>query len=1002
MSTALYRRYRPQTFEEVIGQEHVTQPLQAALKSGRINHAYLFSGPRGCGKTTSARILARCLNCVEGPTDTPCGKCPSCVELATGGPGSLDVVEIDAASHNGVDDARDLRERASFAPVRDRYKVFILDEAHMVTPQGFNALLKLVEEPPPHIKFVFATTEPDKVLGTIRSRTHHYPFRLVPPDTMGKYLNQLCESENIHVEDGVLPLVMRAGGGSVRDSLSVLDQLMAGAEEGTVTYQRAVSLLGFTDEGLMEATINALAERNGPQAFQAVESLVGSGHDPRRFVEDLLQRLRDLVILAVAGERADSIFAALPSDQLELMKRQAAAFGGARLSRAADLTAEAFTTMNGATSPRLLLELLLARILMATGASPSPAVQLGQGEAAGTAEARVAGAPVSGGSVASAAGGAGSGAGATSAPGNASAAAQASGAAPAAGGAGATGGNSAMHQVLAMTGRMSAQEAPKEMEPAAPAPAPAQEPATEAKPSESAAPQVPETKIEEAEETPSSPQVEAIAQATKESTVATPEEIVEEQAESETAAEPVTLESDPEANPAGPADVKDEQEEPEVEAPSATAAPEAPAAPEVPASPAPSETPEQPAEQGNESAASPATPEPAAPAVPPTPADRRKELAAAWDQIRATAENKSRLLLQFIDQCLRPGPLAGDGFQYLIIQSEGQIEMANRRYLPDLVPIIENQLQHPVKIRVATENQVAQLVSDAMAAPEAATPKATTPEPAAPAGGPQASAPEAPKKAEGFAAPETRAATPEPAAPVTPPQPEIPEDDPFLDGWGPVAVPGQGLHANPEPAQNQVETPAQNQAQSQSPAAAETTAEAQSGLAAEPEQEAETNKAASQDAASETAWEAVAPAAATPGTEPAEPEEPQDADAYCDFDDDEDEEPVTPAPATSAAPTGSLGTTNPAAPNTAAPAFGTVASLSGSAGSELSWKERIEQTARQIETIHQQQEAQDFTFDDADMPSEFDEEYTGETELAGVKVVAEVLGATVIKESIEG
>ena len=364
MSTALYRRYRPETFEEVIGQDHVTGPLRSALKSGRINHAYLFSGPRGCGKTTSARILARCLNCEHGPTDTPCGTCPSCVELATGGPGSLDVVEIDAASHNGVDDARDLRERASFAPVRDRFKIFILDEAHMVTPQGFNALLKLVEEPPPHIKFIFATTEPEKVLETIRSRTHQYPFRLVPPEIMTDYLQLLCDKENIAVGQGVLPLVVRAGGGSVRDSLSVLDQLMAGAEGGQIDYQRAVALLGYTDAALLDSAVDALGARDGSAAFGIVEQLVESGHEPRRFVEDLLQRLRDLVILAVAGEHADGIFAALPDDQMDRMRSQATAWGPARLSNAADLTAEALTTMSGATSPRLLLELLLARILV--------------------------------------------------------------------------------------------------------------------------------------------------------------------------------------------------------------------------------------------------------------------------------------------------------------------------------------------------------------------------------------------------------------------------------------------------------------------------------------------------------------------------------------------------------------------------------------------------------------------------------------------------------------
>ena len=364
MTTALYRRYRPDTFDQVIGQEHVTEPLKAALRANRVTHAYLFSGPRGCGKTTSARILARCLNCAQGPTDTPCGQCESCRELATGGPGSLDVVEIDAASHGGVDDARDLRERATFAPVRDRYKIFIIDEAHMVTNQGFNALLKLVEEPPEHVKFVFATTEPERVIGTIRSRTHHYPFRLVPPDVLGPYLTGLCAEEHIGVGEGVLTLVMRAGGGSVRDTLSVLDQLMAGAIDGQVTYQTAVALLGYTDSALLDESVDALAGGDGAAAFRVVERMVESGHDPRRFVEDLLQRLRDLLIIAVAGDGARDVLADTPHDQFERMQRQAQNWGPHGLSRAADLTDEALRAMTGATSPRLQLELLVGRILV--------------------------------------------------------------------------------------------------------------------------------------------------------------------------------------------------------------------------------------------------------------------------------------------------------------------------------------------------------------------------------------------------------------------------------------------------------------------------------------------------------------------------------------------------------------------------------------------------------------------------------------------------------------
>ena len=364
MTTALYRRYRPDTFEQVIGQEHVTKPLQAALRAHRVNHAYLFSGPRGCGKTTSARILARCLNCAEGPTDTPCGQCESCRELATGGPGSLDVVEIDAASHGGVDDARDLRERATFAPVRDRYKVFIIDEAHMVSPQGFNALLKLVEEPPEHVKFIFATTEPERVIGTIRSRTHHYPFRLVPPDILEPYLQTLCDEEHIRVGEGVLPLVIRAGGGSVRDSLSVLDQLMAGAIDGEIAYKTAVALLGYTDTALLAETVDALAGGDGGAAYRVIEKMVSSGHDPRRFDEDFLQRLRDLLIIAVAGDGANDVLVGTPHDQFERMSVQAKNWGTQALSRAADLTDEALRSMTGATSPRLQLELLIGRILV--------------------------------------------------------------------------------------------------------------------------------------------------------------------------------------------------------------------------------------------------------------------------------------------------------------------------------------------------------------------------------------------------------------------------------------------------------------------------------------------------------------------------------------------------------------------------------------------------------------------------------------------------------------
>ncbi|WP_334173395.1 DNA polymerase III subunit gamma and tau [Sinomonas sp.] len=362
--TALYRRYRPDTFQDVIGQEHVTEPLMTALRKNRVNHAYLFSGPRGCGKTTSARILARCLNCEQGPTPEPCGVCPSCVELARGGAGSLDVIEIDAASHGGVDDARDLRERATFAPVRDRYKIFIIDEAHMVTSAGFNALLKIVEEPPEHIKFIFATTEPDKVIGTIRSRTHHYPFRLVPPEPLMAYLEKLCSEEHVAVEPGVLSLVVRAGGGSVRDSLSVLDQLMAGAGAAGIDYELAVALLGYTHAALLDDVVDAVSAGDSGTVFRAVDRVIQTGHDPRRFVEDLLERFRDLIIVQAVPEAAESILRGVPADQLARMRTQAQSLGAAELSRAADITNAAFNEMTGASSPRLHLELLCARLML--------------------------------------------------------------------------------------------------------------------------------------------------------------------------------------------------------------------------------------------------------------------------------------------------------------------------------------------------------------------------------------------------------------------------------------------------------------------------------------------------------------------------------------------------------------------------------------------------------------------------------------------------------------
>ena len=375
MTTALYRRYRPDNFADLIGQTQVTDPLRAALKSDRVHHAYLFSGPRGCGKTTSARILARCLNCEKGPTDTPCGECASCKELARGGPGSLDVVEIDAASHNGVDDARELRERAVFAPARDRYKIFILDEAHMVTTQGFNALLKIVEEPPAHVKFIFATTEPEKVIGTIRSRTHHYPFRLVPPAELLDYLSSVLSAEGYSADDGVLPMVVRASGGSVRDALSLLDQLIAGSDAKKIEYQRSINLLGFTHDNLMADVIEAFAELDAAKAFTAVDRIIQSGQDARRFLEDLLERIRDLMLVHSLGKDARAILRGIGPEQFEQLTIQAARFGLGSLTATAEATAKALTDTSAASNPRLQLELLCAKVMAPLAQAARPEVE---------------------------------------------------------------------------------------------------------------------------------------------------------------------------------------------------------------------------------------------------------------------------------------------------------------------------------------------------------------------------------------------------------------------------------------------------------------------------------------------------------------------------------------------------------------------------------------------------------------------------------------------------
>ena len=364
MSLALYRKYRPSSFSEVIGQEHVTEPLSNALTAGKVHHAYLFSGPRGCGKTSSARIMARSLNCEKGPTPNPCGECQSCKDLVANGPGSLDVIELDAATHGLVDDARDLRDKAFYAPVNSRYKIYIIDEAHQLGPGAANALLKVVEEPPPHVLFIFATTEPDKLISTIRSRTHHYPFRLVPPGILAAHLEKICNLEGIKVAKGVIPLVVRSSGGSVRDALSVLGQLLAGAGKDGVSYDIAIQLLGYTDGALLDEAVDALAARDAATLYKTIDRVIESGHDPRRFTQDFLERLRDLIIVGAVEEDASHVLREFPADQLQRMRSQATLIGTASLIRAADIVAEGLTQMRGATAPRLMLEIICGRVLL--------------------------------------------------------------------------------------------------------------------------------------------------------------------------------------------------------------------------------------------------------------------------------------------------------------------------------------------------------------------------------------------------------------------------------------------------------------------------------------------------------------------------------------------------------------------------------------------------------------------------------------------------------------
>ena len=628
---ALYRKYRPASFAEVVGQEHVTEPLSVALSSGRINHAYLFSGPRGCGKTSSARILARSLNCVQGPTADPCGECDSCIALAPGGNGTLDVTELDAASHGGVDDTRDLRERAFFAPASSRYRVLIIDEAHMVTNAGFNALLKIVEEPPEHLIFIFATTEPEKVLPTIRSRTHHYPFRLLTPSAMRGLVERICVQEGVNVDPTVFPLVIRAGGGSPRDTLSVLDQLMAGAGEEGITYPRAVALLGATEVALIDDSVDALAAGDGATLFRTVDKVVEAGHDPRRFATDLLQRLRDLIMVQSVPQAIERGLVEAPVEQAETMQRQAAAIGPATLARCADMVHEGLASMRGATSPRLLLEILCAKLLL-PAADESSAALLQRIESLEAGRPAVGGAPASGGGGA-AAGGGGRPDDDAVAPGTASS--------PAAQSAGAAAPAEGRPKFVRKSQQRAAQAEPQAPAPAAPQAPPPTPPTPPAAPE----PAAPEPASPEAAPEPAPPEPAAPESAAPEP--AAPESAAPEPAAPTAQARPAAPTAQaqpaaPEAAPApsestGPSPVGAPVEDPWRGQPVADppAQPSEPAAAASPPAPAPAQAPAAPAEAATESVPTPAADSGGA-------AIEAEDIRRAWPAVREAVRSRTR------------------------------------------------------------------------------------------------------------------------------------------------------------------------------------------------------------------------------------------------------------------------------------------------------------------------------------------------------------------------